>query len=307
MSEFSITEAAFSGLRLAARRPVAILVWGLFYFALSIGLAALMASMAGPAIMEMQTIQAQTRADPSSANPGAMLALFGQIIPFYLMLIPISLLAGAIAIAAVTRANLRPAEAGFAYLRLGADELRLAIVSLVIGVVMFAVYIGGVIVLAITGAALRAASGGAASLTVVIGLGCLLALLLLYVGTRFALAPALTLDRRSINIFGSFALTKGRAGKVFLACLLALAVNLVIFALGLSIVAGVAAALAGGVAGALGLFRPDMSSLTTLFTPIELLYYLVTSFLGGLGLAIMASPPAFIYQALVRDGVDQIL
>src|SRR4051794_40936028 len=113
MSEFSITEAAFSGLRLASRKPTTILAWSLCYLVLSVGIAALMASTAGPALMELQTISAQARADPSSANPAATLALMGQILPFYLMLIPISLLSSAIFVGAVTRANLRPDEGAF--------------------------------------------------------------------------------------------------------------------------------------------------------------------------------------------------
>jgi hypothetical protein len=307
MSEFSISEAAFSGLRLAARKPTTILVWSLAYLVVSVGLAALMVVMAGPALSEMQGLQAQARADPTSANPAATLALMGQIMPFYLLLIPISLLLSAVFVGAVTRSVLRPAEGGLGYLRLGGDEFRLVVVSLVIGVILFIVYIVGAIVIGIAAVATRAGGGNpGAAIPVVIGLACLFGLALFYLASRFSMAPSLTLDRRSINIFGSFGLTKGRSGRVFLACLLALLLNVLIVAVGIAIVAGAAVVLGGGPQAAMKVFQPDMRSLTGLFTPVMMVYYVVMSLVGGLGLATIISPPAVIYQALVKDGVDEV-
>ena len=306
MSEFSIGEAAVSGLRMAARKPTTILVWAVVYLIFSVALGAMTVSIAGPALTEMQALQAQARADPSSANPAATLALLGQVIPLYLAMIPLSLLFGAVLLGAVTRSALRPSAAGAGYLRFGADELRLIVVMIVIGLVMGAIYFGGALVVGIVVGVATATAGRAAALPLLIAIGCPLLVLLYYVGSRFSLAPALTLDRKAINIFGSFGLTKGRSGRVFATCLLALLLNLLIAAVGFAIIAGAAFALGGGTAAVMSLIRPDMSSMAVYFSPVRIVYYLVMSLVGGLGLATLLSPPAFIYQALVRDGVDEV-
>ena len=306
MSEFSITEAAFSGFRMAARKPTTILVWAIAYLVFSVAIGFMTVSMAGPALTEMQALQAQARADPSSANPAATLALLGQVVPLYLAMIPLGLFFGAVTLGAVTRSVLRPSEGGFGYLRFSADELRLIVVMIVVGLVIGGIYIGGVIVMAIAAAVAGGVGGRGAALPVVIAVACPVFLLVFYVGSRLSMAPSLTLDRKAINIFGSFGLTKGRGGRVFLSCLLALILNVLVIAVGFAIVAGAALAMGGGAGAVMSMIRPDMSSMAVYFSPVRIIYYVVMSLVGSLGLAVLLSPPAFIYQALVRDGVDEV-
>ncbi len=122
---FSASDAAFEGFRLARRSPLTILIWALFYGLMTV----VMFAIAGGAMGNfMELAQGmETGGEPSEAEVMAfMSAYFG----FLGLILPVSLILGSVAYAAVNRAIVRPAESAFGYLRLGMDEVHVPAVSL---------------------------------------------------------------------------------------------------------------------------------------------------------------------------------
>lgn len=310
MAEFSITNAAFAGFRLAREKPKTIAVWFVLSLVVSVLFAVVMVNMAGPAMMEMRELSR----DPT-ANPMAVAQVSLQTMPFMLVASLMGVVITAIVAAAATRAILRPAEEGLGYLRFGGDELRLLVVFFVIGVIMTVVYMVGSVVFSIAGVAIAGAMGGGIVgpdgapspelmrtaqlfvIPVIIPLG--------FLAVKFSLASAQTVDSKAISIFGSWGLTKGRFMRLLGTYLLALALYLLVVALGLVIIAAVAAVMGGGMEAARTIFEPDTSSLQAYFTPVMIVYTVMASLLGALGWAILFAPPAVIYAEVAQRGADE--
>ena len=199
---------------------------------------------------------------------------------------------------------LRPGEGRWAFLRLSGDELR----QLLLFLLMIAVGIGAEIVLIIAAAivgvglalALAAAGlSGAHWAIVIMVVLCYAALA--YFGVRLSLASPLTFDSRRVDLFGSWALTRGRFWKLLGAYLL---VYLLVIIVGLLVltISVVLGAVAGGGLGAAGtmLFHPDTSSLAAYFTPARLLFTLIWAAASALLWPLMLMPAPEIYRQLTR-------
>jgi hypothetical protein len=205
MSTGSIIEGAF---RLIREHPAAVAVWGLIYTV----------AAAGMALAMLPLLQAQAGGAVSPlAMVGRMLLL--QVAFFILFVILMT---------AAQRAVLRPRESGFAFLRLGMDELRMLALSVILGILF---YVGFLIVLVIVvmlvagaGAAAGAGVAGAAAIIGVIAAVAAMA----WPATRLSLAFPLTLVRGKIIIGESWRRTKGRFWTLFAAYL---AIFLMIFLL----------------------------------------------------------------------------
>lgn len=113
MKKFDWIGTAFEGFRVVSRRPVAVLVWGVAFLAI-------FAAFLGPLILLMRSHD--TIVAKLGANPWVMT----------LIVLPFALLLATVLGAAIYRAVLRPEQSRFAYLRLGADEARLAVFFLAI-------------------------------------------------------------------------------------------------------------------------------------------------------------------------------
>ena len=122
--QFKVTEAAFEGFRLVRREPRTIAIWAVFSLVASVALVAAMITagfgrfMGGAAAGATMTPEALT-----GFLVGELIAIGGAI------------LIAAIMGAGVYRAILRPAESPLTRLRLGGDELRLVLLSVIMGVV----------------------------------------------------------------------------------------------------------------------------------------------------------------------------
>lgn len=218
MRSFSATDAAFAGFRIIRERPGLVLAWTIISFLIFLGLFLLLAIFLGGAIMSLAQLGAGQ--EPSTEQ---VLALMMGVLPAMLLILPLMLIYSSVMVAGVNRVVLRPEERGFYFLRLGADEMRLAVVIFVQGLASFGVnMIGNMFELAARAGSLvnsEGASLGATLLAVVFQLAT--AAVMVFLTIRFSLARSQSFERRQINIFGTWSLTRGRFWPMFGAYLLA--------------------------------------------------------------------------------------
>lgn len=136
MKRFSIGTSIGDAFGLIRRRPLAVFVWGLLMLAPGLGVVALMLPMMGEMFANMPAPGSE---GPMSDNPFAD-QMFAQMMQFQLasMLLNIGqYVVMAVVYTAMFRAVLRPREASVFSLRIGMDELRVAVVGLAIGIGLY--------------------------------------------------------------------------------------------------------------------------------------------------------------------------
>jgi hypothetical protein len=291
MSDFSATDVAFSGIRFVRERPRTVAIWAGAQIIVSLVLGAIVVSMMGPYLAQLQSFSRQTPADPTQ-----VMATFSHIAPAYALLLPLSLLINAVIYAAMARAVLRPADEGVGYLRLGADEVRQILLMLLWIVVAFAGEIIGGIVLAIPTVILMIVAKGATPLIMFL---CILVALaaIIYCIVRLSLASALTFDSRRVDLFGSWTLTKGHVGKMIGAYALVVVLALVIVIL-VSIIGAAVGAVLGGIGGMAAVFSGNVGSIADFFAPARLAMTVIWAIVTPLFWALFLMPPAEIYRHL---------
>jgi hypothetical protein len=292
MATFSISDTAFTGFGIVRHKPFAVLIWVGIQLAISIGFSAVMVTQFGPLLQQMAAMNTTTSSDPAQS-----LALLRQMAPFYGFLLVFSLIFYPVLFATMNRAVLRPSEDAFGYIRLGADELRQLALVLIYFVLAILAEIAVSIVAAILASVFAAAlhqPGLVVALILV-----LVPFVLAALWVKLSLASAQTFATRKINVFGSWALTKGQfwpmAGTYVIAAILFLIVSL----LGYTIIfAG--AAMAGGARDILGdLAHPQMATASAFFTPARLVQAVLSAALGAITLPILMTPAPAIYRAIV--------
>ena len=260
----------------------------------------------GPALAELQAVQAAATGG-TPPDPQAALAAVSRMMGGLVMMIPFYLVLGAITTTAANRAVLHPEQGSFGYLRLGSDELRMIVVLLVIGIILFVTYFVGALLAVAVAAAVGGATGNAASqqaLSPIVSLALLPVLVIVgLIALKFCAAPAQTLDTRSINIFGSWSLTKGRFGPIFLVYLInCIGFVLIYFALLYLSFYGAAAANGQSLAQAM---RPDPATSLNLANPGTVVRLLIGSVIAVFGQLMLVCPGASIYQQLAGRGGDE--
>jgi hypothetical protein len=176
MARFSIGTAIGEGFGLVRRRPISVFVWGLL---MAVPMFAAFGLMI-PAMAEMFA----NMPDPDMAdavNPAFSEGMVGHMMQFQMA----SLLANlmqyvgmALVYTAIFRAILRPSERSFFSIRLGMDELRVAVAGLAIGIGIYVVMIVGILLCVALGFALWTQGAAVALWTCgILGLAMLLAML----------------------------------------------------------------------------------------------------------------------------------
>ena len=310
---FSATDAALEGFRIARERPMTMLSWAAASLVISVLTALGTVLLFGDSMAAMMAMSNRTSADPTQS-----MALMAQLGVFYLFLMPIALLIFSVFTGAVYRAVLQPADSRLAYLRLGADEMRLAVVLVVLFVLSMVVTLAASILFAIigvmVGVGLVALMGGDPGVGGAIGAVMLMLLLyavMIFISlafwTRFSLAGPMTFAEKRILIFESWTATKGRFWPLFGCYLLAGLLGLVVSILGMAISFAVMASLgglagnAGGFLGMMEALQPNYESLATYFTAAMIANLVITSVFSSLTYAIFLAPPAVVYRDLIQN------
>jgi hypothetical protein len=104
------------------------------------------------------------------------------------------------------------------------------------------------------------------------------------------------MDTRAINIFGSWGLTKGRLGKVFLTFLLSGAIYAVIYVVLLGLAAGAAMGMTGK--GFAEVMQPDVSTVAAVFSPAMIVRNVINGLIAVAGLVFLVCPGAALYQQI---------
>ena len=234
MARFSIGAAIGDAFGLIRRRPVSVFVWGFLLIAPALGSAALVFPAMGEMFANMP-MPGQQGPDDVMATP-----MVGQMMQFQLasMLLNIGqLLMSVLVYTAIFRAVLRPRESGFFSLRIGMDELRVAVVGLAIGIGLYAAMLLVVIVGLVVGFAVSTAGDTGVLVSVVCVMVLVLVLVMFLALARVSLmAPASVLSR-------DFACVQGwrlAAGKMWPLFGLMIVVFLTILVIEAVVFAGVA-------------------------------------------------------------------
>lgn len=206
---FSASDAAFEGFRLVRRNPLALVAWALVYAVLSLIALVAVSGIVEPLIQWSESAEALESSTATTAEVGAMLQTFGAIFLQISWLIPISLFVGAVLAAAVARGVLNPKAKGFGYVRFGMDEVRVMVVTFVLGVLMTAACVVVFMLIGIIGG-IAAASGAGWGWLVALAVGLAGVALLIWLAVRLSLAVPITVAENRMAFFDSFALTKGR-------------------------------------------------------------------------------------------------
>lgn len=299
--QFKVTEAAFEGFRLVRREPRTIAIWAVFSLVASVALvAAMIASgfgrfMGGAAKGATMTPEALT-----GFLVGELIAIGGAI------------LIASIMGAAVYRAILRPAEAPLTRLRLGGDELRLVLLSVIMGVVFTGLTVALVIPVGLLGVAIGVGAnlgqagaepnaGAMAGIVLVVLLGYLLVIAgLVFFAVRLSLAGVMTFAERRLRVFESWRLTKGRFWRLLGCYGLTVVLMLPIYMVMMTLYFAITFAFSGGDVGRAmsEIAQPEMTSLAAYLSPARIVYLVLAGAMGGVLNAVMYAPAAAVYRQI---------
>lgn len=208
---FSATDAAFEGFRVVRRNPIALVAWTLVYLIYTVGALFASGGMMKSMAVWMEQMEALENG-PAPTSPEA----FAPIMESYLQAmshmawtIPVSMLVSAILMAAISRAVLSSGTGSFGNIRLGMDELRVFVVTLVICILTAIVATIVFVLAAVIGGFAIAAMEGWGGLVMALALLAAGAFVI-WLSVRWSLAVPITVAEKRFAIFDSFNLTKGR-------------------------------------------------------------------------------------------------
>jgi hypothetical protein len=300
MAAIAVAEAITEGFGLIRRRPGAVLVWGAvraLYAVCSFGL------IAPLFIAQFQDLS--RRANGGVTTPpdlSSMMALNSA----NMLLSILGAFVAAILSCAVFRAVLKPEEGRFAYLRLGAAEVFLFLLTFGVTILFIVAVLVTVIplMMVVVIAAVVHAAGVAVTIAVAGGL-CLLALLI-FVLLRLSVAGSMMVEDGRFHLTDAWALTRGHVSELLLVGILLfvilILIEVVLGAFALAIGLAFLAQAAGSLAAVHSLFARPPAEMFAILAPGLIVIGLVAVPLFGCLWAILAAPWARAYRDLVGPG-----
>lgn len=286
---FSATNAAFEGFRLAKRSPMTIVWWSLAYLVMMVVAFFAVGSSIPAFMVAAQELEGAT--NPQMEDFQALVQLYTSMIVW---LLPIFIVFGTMLNAAVARSVLRPDERAFGYLRLGADELRVLLVSIVLGLLGA---VAGTVLFGLVGVAAGfvASSGQNAMWLLVVLLGIAAFVAFVWLSLRFSLAIPITIAERRMAIFDSFSITKGRSLPLLGMAIIAVIMSLLVSILG-SIISLPITMMTGGLTSLAGMEGAPTMEMFQAAAPALIGWVIVNAIMSALQLAIIYAPFAAAYR-----------
>ena len=311
MAKFSGGEAIGAGFRVIGRHPGAILIWAVVYLVLGILPKVAMFGMIAPDFWE--TIKQATANGAAGGGPGDaafanMWRMQSHLMAYNGVSLLTTLLLHGVLAAAVFRAVLEDKNSGFGYLRLGAQEFWIVVVSVAFWVLLFLVMLVALIPMVVLAVAVGAAAGhgdasggpaGGVGAIALIGLCVAALVLIVWLCLRFSMALPMTFAKRQFMLFESWSLTRGQAWRLF-GVALALVALIIVLEI---VVLGVVFAAAGGtlmahMADFQAFAKRPPADWIAAATPWLIGYCGIVSIAGAAFYAIMLAPWASIYGQL---------
>lgn len=283
MTRFSPSDAALEGFRLTRQHPGVVLAWSAVYFGgiLLIGLT--MMALLGP-----QFIGLARKGQLINGDPSAIGDVLAQSWPAFLLVLAMTAMLMSILAAGVMRLVLRPAEHGFAHLRIGRDEVRLTAANLVcVLIYAFSAIVGLVVT---RGAAQSGAIGGLIA-------GAATLAFAIWIGVRLSLLLPTVFVTGEVSFRKAWAKTQGHFWSLFGMILMAVVFYVIVY-IAFSLLSLAIVELSGGQAAMQDIMR------LTVITAITGVITLVMQFLlQVLQIVMIYAPFAVAYRdlALVPD------
>jgi hypothetical protein len=303
MAGFSFGEAFGSGFRVIGRDPLALVAWTIAYLVIGllpiVGVAALML----PDLVALfQSLPSGEDTEPSFAQ---MMQLQSKMMMLNLVSFVVGLVVRGVLAGAIYRAVLEPQNRGFFYLRIGMQEVWLAILFLVMGILLalaiFATLIPVAGVAVALGFAIREAAPALIPVVVVVAVVGEVALVT-WLALRLSLAPPMTFAERQFRLFESWSLTRGHTWSLFALGLALAAISLVVVLVFEGVAIGIGFAVFGQYLGQperiQAFFNQPVNVWLAAMAPWIALVGLLISLLGVALTTIFMAPWAEVYRQL---------
>jgi hypothetical protein len=281
MLAFAPTDAASEGFRLLRREPAAAFVWMLLWLA---------------AFLFTATVVARgDRVVVSGHGPTASLREIAQRFgPFAAVCIALFLMVWAMTTVAVYRAVLRPEDRRFFYLRLGADEMRLAVMT--VTAFFLVLLFGGVpayLLLVLADPLMRALPNLAREIAT---LGALATVCVdIWLGVRLSLIAVETFAERRFHLSAYWPLAKGRFWYLFF-CYFLCFWSVLLLSFLLFFVGGVVTALAQPDAGVGNILRrTSVLGLATMLAVLTASFWVMST-------VVLCACQAYAFRAILGAG-----
>lgn len=301
-----IGKAATAGLGVIARKPLAVLVWAGVLLVVGVLPAAGMMSAVFSALIEM--IQAEAAGQEPS--PDTLLPAMSAIFAMQPILLITGLAVRAILTAAVFRAVLEPDNDRWFYLRLGAQELWMAVMIVVIWILMSlvsfpaAMLIVPVVMFAAVGAQGDPTLVILPTLIAVLGLMAVFAWLLV----RFSMALPMTFAQKQFRLFESWTMTRGQTWRLLgvgaLLVAIAMAVELVVALVFVAVSFGLHGSGGFDEAAMTAFFAQDASIWLAELAPWAIGVAVLGALLGAVLTTVMTAPWAEAWRQLAGAGAE---
>ncbi|WP_454759015.1 hypothetical protein [Caulobacter segnis] len=289
MSKFSASDAAFSGFRLVRENLKTVGIWAGAMTVLSIISNVLAIVFFGP---QLEAFISYT-SENNTPDLSEMARLMSDLAPLALWSLPYSLLLNGIIFATLNRVVLRHDDSRFAYLRIGATELRQAAVWLLLCLVLIGVLFLGSALAGFLGA-LGGPTGAFLALLCVVGSFCAM----VWLAVRLSFASSVTFDTGKVTLFRSMPKTEGIFWPLLGAYLLAGVMSVIVVLLIWTIVSAIGLIASGDFAATGKMMRADTSSLQAYFTPAGIVQALFSGLISVLTTLIVFGPAPSIYREL---------
>ena len=295
--EISIGGAVGEGFGLIRHKPLTVLTWGLIQV---VFMGLIFAIMAPLFVTNIGALIQQLKAG-GAPNPQVMDRM-QQFQSVNSLLQIAGIVFSSIFYCAVFRAVLHPEQSRFAYMRLGAAELIIALLTVAamfgfgISLALVAMVIGIVVAIFIA-----VHAGVVAAIIGVVG-GIAAFLALVYFWLRLSMVAPMIVDSGKFELTDAWKLTKGKVGGLFAIALVLVLIlivgEIVVGLLMVGVGLGVVSSAAGGMHNLPAFFQHPPKDILTKLAPVFIAFAVASIPLYGCVLAIMGAPWARVYRDL---------